>query len=191
MLSSLRNVILALLVGLLVGGFGGYYTKGKFTEADVVRRTVELRKADVVAVDQMQMAEKRLQENISSSEENVQKIRKEIKRHVPFVQTPTAKPEVDAGAGKVVDLREAGCPERTLSVGVAGMLNAARAGRSFDPAAWSNAESEAPSGITDQDFIDNDLEVVGQYHDLAKRHDALVDWVSQTVLKQNGTVLAE
>lgn len=41
-----------------------------------------------------------------------------------------------------------------------------------------------PDAPTVSDLVDNDLEVVGKYLDLAKRHDELVKWVGQKVQEQ-------
>lgn len=187
MLSNLRNTLLALALGLLVGLFGGYYIKSKFVQADVVERVVEQRKDDAKAVTDMQKVESSLQKEVESSRSNVATIRKEIQYreiYVPVPKEPTDPAEEPNPSAL-------GCGERVLSLAVSGMLNAARADQPYDPAAWGDGKGEAPSGVTDQELIDNDLEVVGMYHDLAKRHNALVDWVSQEVEKQNGKILAD
>jgi hypothetical protein len=38
--------------------------------------------------------------------------------------------------------------------------------------------------VTLKEFVDNDLEVVAMYHDLATYHDALVAWVNQILDQQ-------
>lgn len=66
-----------------------------------------------------------------------------------------------------------------------GLLNDARAGLAPAPGgapAGTDAEGEAtastPTAITGRIFADNDLEVVRLYHELATRHNGLVDWVN-------------
>jgi hypothetical protein len=66
-----------------------------------------------------------------------------------------------------------------------GLLNDARAGLAPAPGsapAGADAEGEAtassPTAITGRIFADNDLEVVRLYHELATRHNGLVDWVN-------------
>jgi hypothetical protein len=44
--------------------------------------------------------------------------------------------------------------------------------------AEGQAAASAPTNITGRLFADNDLEVVRLYHELATRHDGLVDWVN-------------
>jgi len=50
----------------------------------------------------------------------------------------------------------------------------------------SDAPSDAPSGIGKAELIDSDLQVVGQYRELAVRHDSLVDWVERELARQAG-----
>ena len=45
--------------------------------------------------------------------------------------------------------------------------------------AEGEASTDAPTTITGADFADNDLEVVRLYHELATRHNGLVDWVNR------------
>lgn len=45
--------------------------------------------------------------------------------------------------------------------------------------AEGEATANAPTTITGADFADNDLEVVRLYHELATRHNGLVDWVNR------------
>lgn len=66
-----------------------------------------------------------------------------------------------------------------------GLLNEARAGLAPAPGsapAGADAEGEAaasaPTAITGRIFADNDLEVVRLYHELATRHNGLVEWVN-------------
>lgn len=69
------------------------------------------------------------------------------------------------------------------------VLNDARANTDAAPAeaggtspgadAEGEASASAPTTITGADFADNDLEVVRLYHELATRHNGLVDWVNR------------
>lgn len=65
-----------------------------------------------------------------------------------------------------------------------GLLNAARQGRGPEdgsPGAEADAEVET-TAVTAADLAINDAEIVWMYHDLAVRHDGLVDWVRQQCL---------
>ena len=56
----------------------------------------------------------------------------------------------------------------------------AEAGGTYPGAdAEGEATANAPTTITGSDFADNDLEVVRLYHELATRHNGLVDWVNR------------
>lgn len=194
----MRNLLIALLVGLLMGTSLGYYVKSRLVKADRVEHIVETRKTDVRSVVAMQKTEKVLQAKVESTKTNIDNIRKEVKRHETHVRVPAkrSKENGTVGSGQVSKDSEAnsfasGSCERVLNDRTVGLLNAARANKPFDPAPWLDGEGEAPSLVTDEDFIDNDLEVVGMYHDLAQRHDALVDWVSDLIVKQNAFILSE
>lgn len=52
--------------------------------------------------------------------------------------------------------------------------------------AEGQAAAFAPTTITGRDFADNDLEVVRLYHELATRHDGLVDWVNRQCVPEPG-----
>ena len=55
--------------------------------------------------------------------------------------------------------------------------------------AEGEASADAPTTITGADFAGNDLEVVRLYHELATRHDGLVDWVNRQCVPETGALL--
>lgn len=57
----------------------------------------------------------------------------------------------------------------------------------MDPAASSDAASQAPSGVGIPALIDNDLDIVKLYHELAERHNALVDDVEKELARRAGS----
>lgn len=72
-----------------------------------------------------------------------------------------------------------------FDVGTVRVLDAARADLPASAAATgSDAEGRAPSSVGIPAFVSNDLEIVRQYHDLAKRHNALVDYIEQKQKEQ-------
>lgn len=111
------------------------------------------------------------------------------KRYTPSLQAPK-----DGSAPNPGTPDEAYAPpllgQSVLDVFTVGVLNDARANRPSSPdgsaAGLSDAEEQAaaaaPTQITGGDFADNDLQIVGLYHDLAARHDQLVDWVGAQCL---------
>lgn len=54
--------------------------------------------------------------------------------------------------------------------------------------AEGEASADAPTTITGADFADNDLEVVRLYHELATRHNGLVDWVNRQCVPETGAL---
>lgn len=170
MILNLDKILLAGLVGLAIGGFAGFYVKSKFVKAELVDQVVEQRKEDAEAVEKMQEKEAVLQDRVEEVRVVTKTVVKEVLKYVP---APTSHQESSA------------CPDTAageLTVGAVRLLNAARANTTVDTASWDDGESQAPSGVTYQEFVLNDLEVVGMYHDLAIRHDMLVDWVREQVI---------
>lgn len=80
------------------------------------------------------------------------------------------------------------CPPAAAAVldaGTVGLLNAARADLPASAASAIGDEEGAPAAAASvADFIDNDLDVVRLYHELAKRHDELVDFVTDEMRKR-------
>lgn len=83
--------------------------------------------------------------------------------------------------------------QSVLDVGTVRLLNEARlnaqpgdapGGPTPGTDAQSEAAAAAPTPITGRIFADNDLQVVGLYHELAARHDGLVDWVNHQCAPQ-------
>lgn len=68
-----------------------------------------------------------------------------------------------------------------FDLGTVGLLNAARAGLpttdALDPSNGGDEALSAPSTVGILAFVENDLAIVRQYHELARRHDALVDYI--------------
>lgn len=62
-------------------------------------------------------------------------------------------------------------------------------GTSTGADAEGEATANAPTTITGSDFADNDLEVVRLYHELATRHNGLVDWVNRQCVPETGALL--
>lgn len=58
-------------------------------------------------------------------------------------------------------------------------------GATNDADAEGEAAASAPTTITGRLFADNDLEVVRLYHELATRHNGLVDWVTHQCVPEN------
>lgn len=59
------------------------------------------------------------------------------------------------------------------------LLNNARRNEAVDTTTSDNATNQTATNITVSKFVENDLDVVAMYHDLAVRHKALQDYVRQ------------
>ncbi len=112
-------------------------------------------------------------QRIAASSQRVRKAQSAVRERLSQPQEPTAN-----------DAHPSPDSSWQLDVGTVGLLNAARANTDPDTAGLGDAESQAPSGIGAEEFIDNDLEIVRLYHELAERHNALVDYVEEQMRKQ-------
>jgi hypothetical protein len=191
--ANIQAILIAIVVSLSVGFGTGFYTERQFTKAGMVSAVIKVQKANATEVKKSAEASTAVEAKVSESIQKVESIRKDMTDHfklkekVKYEQSPI-KQSVDAKS--VSDL--AALPEPVekvscdwnLDVGTVGMLNSARAGSSIDPASVSDAASQAPSSVGVEAFIDNDLQVIEMYHDLATRHDALVDYVNSLLKKQ-------
>ena len=66
-----------------------------------------------------------------------------------------------------------------LDFGTVCLLDTARKGSGLDATGGCDAKSEAPSAVGLSEFVSNDLDVVQMYHELAERHNELVEAVEQ------------
>jgi hypothetical protein len=170
---KLYLIIAVLLLG--AGTFGAMWIKGAFKTRAVATQA---------------------NKNIKQSAKNVSKSMKEnesIEARVAAGERRAA--QISAAAAKRIDnqkeksneVRENSfAADYRLDVGTVRLLNAARQGAGVESAGGSDEALDAPSGVGVDALIQNDLAVVKQYHDLATRHDALVDWVEQKVREQAG-----
>jgi hypothetical protein len=153
----------------------GYYTKSQFDTADKVDAVVATQKQTAKEAQNSLEQSTAIEQRTTASTQQVTTIRAAVAARLK--EAAHARP-AQADLGQPVHA----CTW-TLDVGTVGLLNAARAGVNPDPALGGDAASQASSGLGAEDLIDNDLQVVEQYRDLATRHDALVDFV-QTILRK-------
>jgi hypothetical protein len=175
---GIKNMLLALLIGLAVGGAGGFWGGWELAKADIaenqLEQVTEARKDDANAVADSQRETNAIASQVASNKANSTKAQREARRHVEQSNQPAnispATPE-----GESVRLVSG---DEHLGVGLVCVLDAARTNRAPDcPTAGSDEASGATPDATVSDFIENDLEVVRMYHDLAARHAALVQFV--------------
>lgn len=128
-MSGIKNIILALLLGLLTGGIAGFYARGKFVEASQVEVMKEQRQDDVQSVAQMQKDEAELQQSVRASRANIEVIRAEVKKHA-----------IKAEGSHEVTQVKVDCRNAPIGSDLVGLLNDARADTPVDPATGSNGE---------------------------------------------------
>lgn len=178
----LPTFIYALLLAIAVGFGGGFYTEHKFDQADIVTKVVEARKTDAKDVVKSAQASAAVDGAVAASDAQAATVKKEVAAK-PLIIYVKEKPDAQAivVAGQT-------CPEVPavgyLNVGAVRLLDSARSGAPADPAPISDEESRTASTVTPDEFAANDTEVVKLYKALAKRHDALVDFVDEAVKKQ-------
>lgn len=183
MLDNVKNMALAAVVSLVVGFALGVWTNEQLAKAKKLDAVVESQREVATDVRDSLNASIAVEEKITASTQNVQEVRKEVAKRVkpparkPAVETPRENlPEAHAN----LRLRN----DWTLDVGTVWMLDSAREGLPFDPARLRDGAGEAPSDVGVPELIDNDLEVVQRYHELAERHNALVDYVESVIQQQ-------
>lgn len=176
----MKNTTLALMIcaALGIGFAAGFDAKGKFVKADRFDAVVSAQEQTRENIQQSLEKSADIEVRATASSTQVTTIRAAVKRRIEeqaHAEQVAAIPGVDQSSSG------AACAW-TLDVGTVGLLNAARTGADPSAAAGGDAEGKASSGLGPEDLIDNDLQVVEQYRDLAIKHDALVDFV-QSILK--------
>lgn len=171
-ISEIKNIIVAVALAVIVGFGLGFYVKAKFAEADQVDRVIESRHETAQNIQTSAAASQKLDEKVAKSDGAVQQIRTIIKTRI-----------VKEKANETIQMdRQISCG--ALDVGTVRLLNAARTGAAVDSAAVGDEASQTPSGIAVPELLDNDLEVVQLYRELAAEHDTLVDYVESLMKKQ-------
>lgn len=130
----MKNIVLALLFGLVVGLLSGFYVRGKFYEASQVEAMQEQREDDVRAVKEMQADESELQATIDAVDKRTAAIRESAHAYRVIYK------KADNHAQTQVD-----CSLAPIGDDLVGLLNSARAGTLADPATGGNAAGEAPA----------------------------------------------
>lgn len=179
---GIKNMLLALLIGLAVGGAGGFWGGWELAKADIaenqLEQVTEARKDDANAVADSQRETNAIAKQVASNQANSTTTQREARRHVERSnERANERAELKPATPEGESVRLVSGDEH-LGVGLVCVLNAARTNRAPDcPAAGSDEAGGETPDATVSDFIENDLEVVRMYHDLAVRHAALVQFV--------------
>lgn len=176
-LLDLKKIALAAVISAAIGFQVGYYVKGQFVKADLVESVAESRQDTASGIQLSVEVSQATESKIQSSDMQVGEVRRAVAARLKQTTKENTNEE-----GKDVVLRQS-CVDAGLDVGTVRLLNGARDGSVIDPAGLGDDESKAPSGIGLPELLDNDLEIVQLYRELAVRHDTLVDYV-ESVIKQ-------
>jgi hypothetical protein len=181
-MTNIKTLAAAVALSVGVGFCAGYYTKARFAKADQLDAVVESQREVAVDLRDSLKQSVAVEEKITASTQAVQEVRKQVvKRVKPPTQKPAEKPDADRPEA-FANLRVR--DDWTLDLGTVWMLDSAREGLPFDPTRLRDGAGEASSDVGVPELIDNDLEVVQQYHELAERHNALVDYVESVIQQQ-------
>lgn len=143
------TALLGVILGLIIGA---KVFSDEPASSDVKALTIEIDRS----IEDAAKAEIKLEEKREQVRTEIKYITKEIVKYVPATET----------AG-----------DCQLNVGAVGLLNAARTGTDFQPAAYLDAQIQAASGVGLRELSLADIELARQYRELAADHDALVEYV--------------
>jgi hypothetical protein len=176
-LVGIKNTIIAGSVCLIVGYMGGWFTANNVYKGRVARQAIaqlnETRKDDAHAVADSQAKSDAVEDRVADIEVFQEKVQTEAQRHVEKSVPTRVAPFRVEGQGLSAPYQY-----ESLTYGLVCVLNAARDNREANcPAPGSDAASRTVTEATFAVFVANDLKVVEMYHELAFRHDSLVDYV--------------
>lgn len=169
---SIKNLALAVALALTFGFCTGYQVKSRFVKADQYESVTKAQHQTAQGIQQSLEQNSAVEKKVTDSTNNVTAIKRAVAKRIE------AKEHTNEANLRPV------CPATYFDVTTVRLLNSARANATLDPAILSDAEGQAPSGLALSELLENDLEIVSQYHDLSARHNALVDYVEAQIKKQ-------
>lgn len=162
------NRIAALIVAVVVGFGFGFWFNQKLVQADRTEVAEATTKAAIKEAGESSEKSNEIEVAVTANNARQAVIKDRIVERIVY---------------KKAEYEKAECPAFAFDSDTIGLLNAAR--QNTDPAATgSNAEGPAFAAVGIAEFVANDLEVVRLYHELALRHDQLVDYVQSKMNKQ-------
>ena len=181
LLQKIQALGTAVVVSLVLGFSTGYYTKYKFAQADIVAEVEEVRKEDGKAVEESQKTNVIITAKEEIINDRTARIQSEIKRYTASktdVCSAQQSGTIDVSGHPTLRVSDA------LSMGEFSLLNAARKGTIDYSTLPSDEAGKAPSRVSRDAFIANDIAITGIYHGLATNHNALVDYVEKLQAEQ-------
>lgn len=169
---SVKNLALAVALSLTFGFCTGYQVKSRFVKADQFESVTNAQHQTAQGIQQSLEQSSAVEKTVTDSTIQVAAISKAVVKRIKKQEESN-----DANLRPI-------CPATSFDVSTVRLLNDARAGTAPDASTLNDAEGQAASGLTLSELLENDLEVVSQYHDLSARHNALVDYVEAQIKKQ-------
>lgn len=182
------RVWLAIVVATIIGFGSGYYTKSKFADAAIVKQVISDQKDTAKNIVESVDTGQKVETSVQESNDEVTKIQEAVAKRPKLVK-PVPQPVQESSNEKAIAVVQVlptvvSCDAYQLDIGTVRLLNAARKGVSLDTVTGSDETLTAASGITIDKLLQNDLEVVKLFRDLAKRHDQLVTEVEEKLKQQ-------
>ena len=173
LIGNFKNLVIGIVLALVVGFGCGYYAKGEFAKADTVDAVATARHGTAIGIEQSLTQSHAVESQVTASNLQVTKIQKRVAEHIQKQEEARHEENTDSAC------------RWTLDDWTVRMLNAARSSAAAPDAAVSgDGTSEGTAPVGKAELIDNDLEVVKLYRELAERHDSLVDYVETLIKKQ-------
>lgn len=171
---NFKNYALTSILAIVVGFTCGYFVKGEFVKAENFDAAAKAQSQATIDIQQSLNESLAIEKKAAASSRKIDSARAIASQH--FL-------EIESRDAQVLHSVSTDC-RPVLDVGTVRLLNDAREGAASDPAIFSDGASQAPSDVGQAELIDNDLQVIGLYHELAIKHDALVDYVESLINKQ-------
>lgn len=185
-LSSIQNYLIVGAVALAVGFGGGWLERGVHTKAKEVKVLKKELKDSANNIVQSHNISQKIETQIDQGRAASASIKSAVadrliqqkeREHEAFSKQVARQLDKQDGSLPV-------CPDPRLDVGTVRLLNAARQGTAVDTTGSGDAALQAPTSVGIEKLIANDLDIVKMYHELATRHDELVDAVEQKLKDQ-------
>lgn len=170
---NIKNLVITACLSLTIGFMVGSYSEKQFVKADKFEAATEAQSQTTTEIKESLETSLAVESEVAASNQKVSKIRSAVAAHL--------KEEVPHDQGK-----PSCAPADVLIDGrTVFLLNAARSGSGISTTGSTDGEVSTAPSVGFPELIDNDLQVVQMYRELATKHDALVDWVSAEVEQRN------
>lgn len=184
--AEFKTVLIVGALALTIGFSSGYVVKGKFVAAAQVsemKKEVKVSANNIVVSNAISA---KVEDKVEAITVTATKVKSAAAKRITNQQERTANEQFAQESFHQAEhaTPAAVCPAFVFDVGTVRLLNAARQGTAVEPTGGSDEALNAASGIGISKLVDNDLDIVRMYHELALRHDALVDAVELKLKEQ-------